>query len=127
MNGSVGILTEEQKDALIEHRFNQITEMAKQITDLKEKLEKKEEERLEIWKDYKYFKNKYLFLERDHTKLKNILPLLDEDNPLTLFENGVMLYAKDVKGIKNSRFLNKTVETIYIHDCIDGLCIDLKE
>lgn len=59
--------------------------------------------------------------------LKYIMPLLDEDNLLTIFDNGVMVYAKDVKSLKSKKFLNREVEAIYINEYIDGLCIDLKE
>ena len=59
--------------------------------------------------------------------LKDILPLLDEDDLLTIFDNGVIVYAKDVKSLKSKKFLNREVEAIYISEYIDGLCIALKK
>ena len=59
-------------------------------------------------------------------KVIDILPYLNEEEPLTIFEGTKMVFAKKVGNV-TGKFFKRDVEKIYTNECIYGLCIDLME
>jgi putative transposon-encoded protein len=71
--------------------------------------------------------------------LKELLKLMNEDEPLTVWTNKEefttnktpCIFSKTVKDFgktnKSKRYLNAKVILIYRDDCWDGICVDVEE
>lgn len=66
-------------------------------------------------------------------KIKDFLKLLDEDQEITIFGKHLekTYFAQLVKDFgksnKSKRIVNMEVCYIWTDDCIDGLCIEIKD
>ena len=57
--------------------------------------------------------------------IADILPLLDEEEPITIFNNYKCIFEKTAEDLKG-QILNFKIKRIYTDDCIYGICIDIE-